>query len=151
MDACATGVWNLRVLKFSESVQTMYPRFGPLVFDSRVRKHLPQKTIAGRVGIDSSYLASIERGRRPPPRREIVDRIISALGMSDAEKSAAIAAAALDRLEPAIRYAEGDLPGAAVLARLCSALPHLSQSKLAVLADVISVLEDQPPREVTMG
>ena len=71
--------------------------------------------------------------------------------MSDAEKAAAIAAAALDRLEPAIRDAEGDLPGAAVLASLCSALPHLSQSKLEVLADVISVLADQPPREVTMG
>lgn len=129
----------------------MNARFGTVVFHCRVRKHLPQKTIAGRAGIDSSYLASIERGRRPPPRREIVDRILTALGMSDAEKAAAIAAAALDRLEPAIRDAEGDLPGAAVLARLCSALPHLSQSKLEVLADVISVLADQPPREVTMG
>jgi hypothetical protein len=71
--------------------------------------------------------------------------------MSDAEKVKAITAAALDRLEPAIREAEGDIPGVAVLARLCSALPHLSQSKLAVLTDVINVLADQPLREEPMG
>lgn len=129
----------------------MHSRFGTVVFHSRVRKNLPQKTIAGRAGIDSSYLASIERGRRPPPRRQIVDRILAALGMSDAERATAIAAAALDRLEPAIREAEEDIPGVAVLARLCSALPHLSQSKLTVLIDVINVLADQPLREVVMG
>jgi HTH-type transcriptional regulator, competence development regulator len=129
----------------------MYSRFGTVVFHSRASKHLPQKTIAGRAGIDSSYLASIERGRRPPPQRQIVDRILAALEMSDAERATAIAAAALDRLEPAIRDAEGDLPGAAVLVRLCSALPHLSHSKLTVLADVISVLADQLPREEKMS
>lgn len=129
----------------------MNARFGTVVFHSRVRKHLPQKTIAGRAGIDSSYLASIERGRRPPPRRQIVDRIVAALEMSDAEKSKAIAAAALDRLEPAILEAEEDIPGAAVLARLCSVLPYLSQSKLAVLTDVINVLAEQPLREESMG
>jgi HTH-type transcriptional regulator, competence development regulator len=129
----------------------MYPRFGPLVFYPRVQKHLLQKTIAGRTGIDSSYLVSIECGRRPPPRRQIVDRILTALEMSEAERASAITAAALDRLKPAIRDAEKDIPGASVLARLCSALPHLSQSKLTVLADVISVLADHPLREETMG
>lgn len=126
-------------------------RFGTIVCHARARNGLPQKIVAGRAFIDPSYLASIERGRRPPPRRQVVDRILTALGMSDAERTMAITAAAIDRLEPAFRDAEKDIPGAAVLARLCRVLPHLSQSKLAVLTDVISVLADQPSREETMG
>jgi transcriptional regulator with XRE-family HTH domain len=128
----------------------MSARFGSLVFHSRVRKCLSQKTIAYKAGIDPSYLASVERGRRPPPRRQVVEKILAALGMSSAEHALAIEAAAIDRLEPAIRDSEQDIPGAAVLVRLCNALPYLSNAKLGVLSDVIGVLAEQPPLENTM-
>lgn len=128
----------------------MSARFGFLVFHARIRKRLSQKTIAYTAGIDASYLASVERGRRPPPSRQVVEKILAALGMSGAEHAVAIEAAAIDRLVPAIRDSEQDVPGAAVLIRLCNALPYLSNAKLGVLADVIGVLSEQPPLENTM-
>lgn len=125
----------------------MSSRFGALIFQARIRKRISQKSVALMAGIDASYLASVERGRRPPPRKHIANKVLAALGVSPANQAIAIEAAVLDRLMPAIQDAEHDVRGAATLASLCSALPRLSEEKLKVLSELIEALADRPEKE----
>ena len=47
----------------------------------RKRKELRQNTVAIACGIDPSYLAAMESGRRSPPNRELLEQIISAINL----------------------------------------------------------------------
>jgi len=125
----------------------MSNRFGTLIFQARIRKRVSQKAVAATAGIDASYLASIERGRRPPPRKQVVNKVLAALKISQADQAIAIEAAAIDRLLPAIQDVEQDIRGAATLAGLCGALPRLSEAKLRVLSELIEALADHPEKE----
>lgn len=125
----------------------MSSRFGSLIFQARIRKRISQKSVALTAGIDASYLASVERGRRPPPRKKIARKVLAALALSPADEAIALEAAALDRLMPAIQDAEQDIRGAATLASLCNALPHLNEEKLSVLSVLIDTLADRQEKE----
>lgn len=128
----------------------MSSRFGSLIFQARIRKRISQKFVANTAGIDASYLASVERGRRPPPRKHIANKVLAALGVSPADQSIMLEAAALDRLMPAIQDVEQDIRGAATLASLCNALPHLNEAKLSVLSALIDTLADRQEEEGQM-
>jgi len=79
-----------------------------------------------------------------------VSKLLSALNVSPADQVVAIEAAALDRLLPAIQDVEQDIRGAATLASLCSALPHLNEAKLSVLSALIDTLADRQEKEGQM-
>jgi transcriptional regulator with XRE-family HTH domain len=53
--------------------------FGELLQRSRKRTGLSQSALAAKVGVHSSYVSRIERGKREPPTRDIILRIIEAL------------------------------------------------------------------------
>ena len=61
-------------------------------------KNLSQKKVALDAGLDQSYLAGVERGRRPPPRLEILERLCAALGATENERRSLRRSAALTRL-----------------------------------------------------
>ena len=128
----------------------MPSRFGSFIFQTRIRKRISQKSIALSVGIDPSYLASVERGRRPPPTKAVVSKILSALKMSPADQVLALEAAALDRLVLAIQGIERDIRGTEALMTLCDALPYLSEAKLSVLSALIQTLADHLAKEGVM-
>ena len=112
-------------------------RFGRVIFQLRIKRRVLQKVIAGRCGIDASYLASIERGRRRPPPDPLVDKLLQALGADEREKNWAREAAALDRLIPLIEAAERDIRGAGVFSRVLQSLPYLNDRQLDALDALI--------------
>ncbi len=128
----------------------MSSRFGSLISQARLRKRIPQKVVALNAGIDPSYLASVERGRRPPPRRELVNKIISSLHLSAADRARALEAAAIDRLMPAIHALEQDVRGAGTLERFCIALPYLNENQLDALGALIDAIAPNPEKENAM-
>jgi transcriptional regulator with XRE-family HTH domain len=78
---------------------------------ARQRAGLSQNQLARLAGIDPSYLNRIERGEREPPRREVVEALADALGLSpDAADDLLVSAGHLTRalarlgpLDPTIR------------------------------------------------
>jgi transcriptional regulator with XRE-family HTH domain len=65
----------------------------------RKRKELRQNAVAIASGIDPSYLAALEGGRRSPPNRELLDRIVSALGLDELQAQTLRRLAYSDSLE----------------------------------------------------
>ncbi len=61
----------------------MNQAFGPYVRERREAKPAKEfslRRVAGRVGIEPSYLSKIERGEQPPPGEETIHRIARDLG-----------------------------------------------------------------------
>ena len=57
----------------------METTFGENLFQLRRKRKKLQKAVAYAAGLDPSYVASLENGRRDPPRREILDKLCDAL------------------------------------------------------------------------
>jgi len=61
------------------------PTLGTVIRALRVRRAMSQKALALEAEIDQSVLAAIEHGRRPPPKDDVLRRLITALRLSDVE------------------------------------------------------------------
>lgn len=72
--------------------------FGSCLHEIRRRRRLSQKEVAIEAGMDQSYLAGMEAGRRPPPRERQLVRLINALEATPGEEKELRDAHALSRL-----------------------------------------------------
>jgi transcriptional regulator with XRE-family HTH domain len=59
--------------------EQQYDTFGDFVLAKRREKELPSMQICEKVGISPGYYCDIERNRRNPPDREILERLALAL------------------------------------------------------------------------
>lgn len=110
--------------------------FGDCLTQARRRRRLLQKTLALTAGLDPSYVAGLERGRRRPPKPALIDRLVMALRADPVERERLLAAAAADRLAHAIARHESEIQGAGVLARIAGCLPQLAPEDLITLERV---------------
>lgn len=60
--------------------------FSRLLRERRKRQHLTLSDMADKSGISIGYYSDIEYGRRNPPDREILDRMLDALYVSDEDR-----------------------------------------------------------------
>ncbi|MYM41907.1 helix-turn-helix domain-containing protein [Duganella qianjiadongensis] len=87
--------------------------FGSAFIVARSRERKLQREIAQAAGIDPSYLASIECGRRKAPNSETTYRLISALNATKHQEQKLHALAVADRLlDTTEEYAEEDVAAA---------------------------------------
>ncbi|WP_409558260.1 helix-turn-helix domain-containing protein [Achromobacter animicus] len=63
----------------------------------RKRRDMYANRLASLVGVDTSYITLLERGRRPPPRDAVLRRLIAALLLTPCEEEA-LTRAALNEL-----------------------------------------------------
>jgi transcriptional regulator with XRE-family HTH domain len=56
--------------------------FGQALREVRRSKGVSQRELAGKVGVDFSYISKVENGRLPPPAADTIVRICEALGVS---------------------------------------------------------------------
>jgi transcriptional regulator with XRE-family HTH domain len=59
--------------------------FGKLLKDFRIRAKLPQRVLAQKANIDTSYISRLERGEREVASRSIALKIAEILGLSPEE------------------------------------------------------------------
>lgn len=71
--------------------------FGQLLVAMRAERRQSQKALALDARLDQSHLAGIERGRRAPPSKPVLDRLCSALRTDDAELNTLLRASALTK------------------------------------------------------
>ncbi len=63
----------------------------------RRSRRLRQNEVAASAGLDPSYVASLEAGRRKPPREDIMERLLCALQATPDERDEMKRLAALDQ------------------------------------------------------
>lgn len=71
---------------------------GKALLLARNRRGLSQREVARRAGVNNSYLAAIEHGRRPVPLPETITRMVNALELGNAERSHVEYLAAVQRM-----------------------------------------------------
>jgi transcriptional regulator with XRE-family HTH domain len=67
--------------------------YGQLLKSLRLKKCMSQKELALALGIDQSYLAALESGRRKPPKEPLFSQVLAAIGASDEERAMVLLAA----------------------------------------------------------
>jgi len=72
--------------------------FGSAFTVTRVRMQKRQGEVARLAGIDASYLASIECGRRKAPNREVVDKLLPTLDVDEPLRKKLRSLAVIDRM-----------------------------------------------------
>ena len=72
--------------------------FGSAFNVTRIRMQKRQGEIARLAGIDASYLASIECGRRKAPNRDVVDKLLPALNVDEPLRKKLRSLAVIDRM-----------------------------------------------------
>jgi len=61
--------------------------FSRFLREKRQEKHITMPEMADKSDISTGYYSDIEYGRRPPPDREILDKMIAALRLSEADRT----------------------------------------------------------------
>lgn len=123
----------------------METEFGENLFQLRHRCKKLQKTVAYAAGLDPSYVAGLEKGRRDPPRREILDKLCEALAATPAERERLHRAALASKLKKVWAEACGDSELADLFAKLAMALPTLTAAERTAIDTLVSACMRQHP------
>jgi transcriptional regulator with XRE-family HTH domain len=118
----------------------LHDPFPELLFQLRRKRMLLQKQVADEARIDQSYIAGLERGKRDPPKRAVLDRICDGLEASADERMRLHEAASLSRLHKTLDQIESGYPHADLLRRLISAFPDFDAESREVVAGLFEVL-----------
>jgi len=118
----------------------MSTTFCEKLFSLRRARKLLQKEVAFKVGIDQSYLATLEKGRRDPPRPKILNRIADVVCASDSDRQELMRLAANAKLLSAVEEAGDSLWGREQIEDLLAVLPRLTKTKLDAISAVVNAL-----------
>lgn len=125
--------------------------FGDVLFSLRRKRHMLQKQLALASGLDQSYLASLERGRRTPPGQSTIEKILAGLSATPVERDRLAQAALIGRAERLFAEHFADMPQTTTLARVLAALPNLEARELeAIETFAAGMMRHKYPGEVHM-
>jgi len=113
--------------------QAMNRVFGNCLVRLRKGRGRSQKFIAIEAGLDASYLAGIELGRRPPPRQPVLEKILTALCATPAERQELKRAIGIAKL---VRIAANELEPdyGQSLIQIATAMQYCSREERKALA-----------------
>ncbi|MBK6744931.1 MAG: helix-turn-helix domain-containing protein [Hydrogenophilales bacterium] len=89
-----------------------------------------QKQVAYSAGVDPSYLAGVESGRRDPPQHKVLEKLLNALDASERERRSLRAYLSVARIQRAIRNERDMIQGVEFIELMLAALPHLTAEEL---------------------
>lgn len=115
-------------------------QFGEYLFHLRRRRRLLQKQVALDAGLDPSYLAAVENGRRDPPRPPLVEKLLDVLTATPVERDRARQLARLTKLTRLMAQDDGQVPGVEIARRLLEFAPRLTADELAALDTLVTGL-----------
>lgn len=112
--------------------------FPEILVTLRKARGLSQKALAISAGMDQSYVAGLEHGRRPPPRDRQIARLAQALQASPEEHARLLEAKTAVLL--ARVSAEVDGPHRDMLAQLILIASRLSATDIAILDRIAAAM-----------
>lgn len=113
-------------------------RFGPRFRENRKKREITMLEFCHRAKINQGYWSRVERGETKPPRKELLERAVRALGMARWNAECLYTSAALERLELPPRLLENEVLAkhlAAILTALVDADYHQIQGVLKALGE----------------
>lgn len=113
--------------------------FGECLVRLRKRHGRSQKYVALEAGLDPSYLAGLERGRRPPPRDPLLGRIMKALGATPSDMLEIRSSLALTKLAHLANELEPAYGQA--LVRIATGMQSCSADELKALETIVQGFE----------
>jgi transcriptional regulator with XRE-family HTH domain len=114
----------------------MSESFGQRLQSLRRAKGVTQRELAGRVGVDFSYISKMENDRLPPPAAETVVRICEALGIAPDELLAVTG-----KMPQAMQQSIGSSPAAIRFLRSAQAM-ELDEAEWAQLSQYLKSLRE---------
>jgi transcriptional regulator with XRE-family HTH domain len=115
--------------------------FAEALFALRRKRKKLQKEIALSAGIDPSYLAALESGRRGAPDKTLTKKLCDALAATVSERTHIENAAAHARLLRALSTHHEDVRGGPALLDIAEALPSLASIQIEALRDLVNVMQ----------
>jgi predicted transcriptional regulator len=112
--------------------------FPECLLELRKTHGLSQKALALAAGMDQSYVAALEKGRRPPPRERQIFRLAEALSASPMETAQLLKARAISNM--ARSGAQISQPQAPALTHLISIAAGMTPSEVGVLDQIAQAL-----------
>jgi transcriptional regulator with XRE-family HTH domain len=123
-----------------EKCEAMGLLFGKAFCVVRMKRDLAQAEVARRAGMDASYLAAIENGRRKAPSDRLMRGLLNAVEVTSFEQRRLVHLATLDRLVESLdNDATPDHP-ATVMRSLLNQMAELGEVELRCVATVVDSL-----------
>jgi transcriptional regulator with XRE-family HTH domain len=108
--------------------------FGSAIRKLRVRQGRSQKSVALSLGLDQSFLAGVELGRRPPPRRDTVKRLLKELNPGTEDEKSIFLAWEIARLASVLSEGDSELQETLIQVALwVTSMPRPSRAALRLL------------------
>lgn len=108
--------------------------FGSAIRKLRVRQGRSQKSVALSLGLDQSFLAGVELGRRPPPRRDTVKRLLKELNPGTEDEKSIFLAWEIARLASVLSEGDSELRETLIQVALwVTSMPRPSRAALRLL------------------
>lgn len=120
--------------------------FGNSLRRLRKQKGKSQKFLALEAGLDQSYLAGVERGRRPPPKDHVLARLATALRATPQERSELTRSIAIARIGRSMELLDEGF--SELLVQLATSMRHCSHEEIHALKTIARALEQ---RSTTAG
>jgi transcriptional regulator with XRE-family HTH domain len=121
----------------AEGVRASEPNtqlFGLAIRKLRVRQGRSQKSVALSLGLDQSFLAGVELGRRPPPRRDTVKRLLKELNPGTEDEKSIFLAWEIARLASVLSEGDSELRETLIQVALwVTSMPRPSRAALRLL------------------
>ncbi|OAH96738.1 transcriptional regulator [Methylomonas methanica] len=97
-----------------------------------------QKQLAVDLGINASYISALETGRKEPPSRRVLERLIAALDLSDEEQTVLWESA--EQSQRSIQLPDGmRLSEFRLVNELRKQLGKLDEGRITIMLDVLAL------------
>ena len=103
--------------------------FGSELFVIRTRKGATQADVALRAGLGRGYYSQLENSRKGPPSPRVLQRIVEAMELDDAEALRLLAVAVADRCMSACESSNASSSIAPLVKSLVQSAPQLTHAK----------------------
>lgn len=111
--------------------------FGQTLSAFRINRQLLVKDLAERVGVDASQISLIEKGRKQPPRGDLLQKIIQALDLPPIAANKLRASASLERARAFLVEIEGGFPITDLAKDILALGPDMSDSELHIFRSLL--------------
>jgi len=112
--------------------------FGLFLTNMRRSRQLRQKQLAMDLGINASYISALEKGRKEPPSKQVLERLIVALELNDEEQAALWESA--EQSKKSFQLPKGMmLAEYQMVNKLRKQLGSLSEGQIILILDVLAL------------
>lgn len=112
--------------------------FGLFLENIRRSRQLRQKQLAAELGVQACYISSLEKGRKPPPSKKILEKLIDVLDLDEDEQAAMWES--VKQSKRSLELPDGMMPSEyQFVSKLSEKLGSLSEEQIALMMGILAL------------